>query len=57
MKKNMIYILALLIGGVISYLLKEIMGLPTNLAVVLIPNIVGLGSAWLYFTVRKNKKK
>lgn len=56
MKRNVIYIfiLVFLIGVVVNYLYREIMGLATNLMGILIFNAVGLGSVWLYFTI-KNK--
>lgn len=56
MKRNVIYIfiLVFLIGVVVNYLYREIMVLATDLMGILISNAVGLGSVWLYFTI-KNK--
>lgn len=55
MRRNVIYIfiLVFLIGVVVNYLYREIMGLATNLMGILIFNAVGLGSVWLYFTIKK----
>lgn len=59
MKRDEIYVfvLVLLVGVGISCLLREFMGLPVNLWGVLVPNIVGLGSVWLYFRIKSNRKK
>lgn len=59
MKRDEIYvfILVLLIGVGISCLLREVRGLPINLWNILIPNVVGLGSVWLYFRIKGNRKK
>jgi len=59
MKRDEIYvfILVLLIGVGISCLLREVRGLPINLWSILIPNVVGLGSVWLYFRIKGNRKK
>ena len=59
MKRNVIYIfiLVFLIGVVVNYLYREIMGLATNLMGILIFNAVGLGSVWLYFTIKKQDNK
>lgn len=59
MKRDEIYvfILVLLIGVGISCLLREVRGLPINLWNILIPNVVGLVSVWLYFRIKGNRKK
>lgn len=55
MKRIMIYLLAFLVTVGISYLLRVFMGLSTNLWSLLVPNVVGLGSVWLYFRIKSNK--
>lgn len=55
MKRIMIYVLALLVTVGISYLLRVFMGLSTHLWSLLVPNVVGLGSVWLYFRIKGNK--
>lgn len=59
MKKNAIYvfILAFLIGVLVSYSFRAIAGLPTNLLGILISNVFGLVVVWLYFTLKHNRGK
>ncbi|MBV3636193.1 MULTISPECIES: hypothetical protein [Bacteroides] len=59
MKRDKIYVfvLALLVGVGIGCLLREVRGLPVNLWNILIPNVVGLGSVWLYFRIKSKRKK
>jgi len=58
MKSKMIgkFVLAFLIGGCISYLLRKYMNLSTNIFMVIIPVVFGLGSVWLYGRMKKNEK-
>lgn len=57
MGKSVKYVLVLLVGVGISCLLRKLMGLPVNFWGVLVPNVVGLGSVWLYFRIKGNRKK
>lgn len=55
MKKCVIYTLALLVGSCINCLIRKSVGLSTTFLDVLILNIIGLGSVWLYFTIKKTR--
>lgn len=57
MKKYVIYTLALLVGSCINCLIRKSVGLSTTFLDVLIPNVIGLGSVWLYFTIKKQDNK
>lgn len=56
MKQKIVFILAFLVAVLVSYIYKKLMHLPISIFTVLVPQIIALGSVWLYGLI-KNKNK